>query len=109
MSAQTLRYSGNSFSEYLNSLADLFGVEIINNTIEIPESMGKGFIKYIELEEGFGVRYYDFILKKDFEFNLFYDDDREIIYRVLYILQDNFTSIADGRDFIIMYTSEVQV
>lgn len=108
MANNTLTYSGNSFTEYLESLAVLFGVEIADNTIKIPPSAGKGLIKFIELEEGFGLRYYDFVLHTDLDLNIFYDDDQELIYRVLYMLPEDAAFPASNKNFIVMYTGEGQ-
>lgn len=109
MNRDTLQFAGNSFSDYLTYLANLFDVEIKDDTITIPDKRGTGFIKNIILEDGLGVRYYSFKLKDDLKFNIFYDDDDQLVYRVLYFLSDNSNSTLQNlrNNSVVMYSSEV--
>ncbi|HET7117410.1 MAG TPA: AraC family transcriptional regulator [Hanamia sp.] len=97
------------FEEYLLPIADLFGTEVEDKTVNIPASSGSGFIKYIELEKGLGIQYYDFILKADLEFNIFYHHTTELTYRILYVLRDDSVSCPPSKDFITMYNSKVKM
>lgn len=108
MKKNLLEVNGDLFEEYLYSIADFFGVEVKNNTVNIPASSGNGLIKYLKLEEGFGIRYFDFILKEDLELNFFYHDSLETKYRILYLLRDDSESEIPNKGFIKLYPNQIE-
>lgn len=109
MSKNLLEFKGDSFIDFLLSVSDLFGVEVEENTVNIPDSFGNGFIKNIEVEGGLFIRYYDFVLKDDLEFNILFHDTKELKFRILYVLGVDSISEDPNKDFITLYLGGLQM
>lgn len=65
----------NSIPSYMESLSAQLQSPVIKNCIQVPASMGNGFVKHCGLEEGISLRYYHFNLNCDLEFNWFADSE----------------------------------
>lgn len=55
--------------DYLQQLAKAAGVNVINNTIHLPSSIGTGYIKVIELVNGLQVMINECIINEDIHFS----------------------------------------
>lgn len=103
-------YNGNPLTDYLNYLSESLNVPVKNNGIILPPSTGKGFIKNIILEEGLGIRYYNFTLKNDLLFKMFSASETEVNYKILYNLEGKNQVFNQDfeRDRVLMYSSNFE-
>jgi AraC-like DNA-binding protein len=84
-------FKGNDINDYLRQVAAKMGVEIVDDSLQIPPHLGSGFIKNIVIEPGFCIRYFNFTFKKDIEFEIFSPvPENELIYKLLFNL-DRYT------------------
>ncbi len=58
-------YSISSFDHFLNDLAKALGTNIRDNTLELPERVGAGYLKKVDLPNGLQALLIDFTLKQD--------------------------------------------
>lgn len=87
MKLRTYSYTGNPLYDYMEKLSSDLKSPLTNNTVQIPDSKGIGFIKNIFLEEGICIRYYHFCLHDDLAFNWFIDNTAsETIFKLLITL-----------------------
>ncbi|MEO7833686.1 MAG: hypothetical protein ABIR50_00090 [Ginsengibacter sp.] len=80
-------------SFYIKSLAyfaDILQVDVSDNAINIPDHLGFGFIRVFFLEEGIILRYFNFKLKHDIEYNLTEFDQNRDGYNFFFLLNKNF-------------------
>jgi AraC-like DNA-binding protein len=61
-------YEYCNHTDYLRSLAKYAGVEVINNTIQLPPPIGSGYIKAIDLANGLQVLVNECIVNEDVSF-----------------------------------------
>lgn len=54
---------------FLDSFSETYGVPVLNNMVIIPDSLGKGFIKCIDMEDGTRMVLHHFTLLEDFRIN----------------------------------------
>ncbi|MEO7049163.1 MAG: AraC family transcriptional regulator [Ferruginibacter sp.] len=99
-------FKGDPFTEYLVHLSDKLNVPIVNNAIQLPLRLGVGVIKNFLLEEGLGLRYYNFTLKRDLEFKMFSEDEQTVNYKLLYNLDEK-KQVSESRN-ILMYSNNFQ-
>jgi AraC-like DNA-binding protein len=64
----TFSYKYCNHIDYLHDLAKAAGVAVINNTVQLPEAMGTGYIKVIELANGLQVLINECIIFNDVSF-----------------------------------------
>lgn len=64
----TFSYKYCNHIDYLHDLAKAAGVAVINNTLQLPEAMGTGYIKVIELANGLQVLINECIIFNDVSF-----------------------------------------
>lgn len=83
------------FFQYLDYFARKLEAPILNNLIKVPSQIGTGFIKWHLLEEGFGLRYYNFTPDRDIEYNLFTQEESGVVYKLIYVLKKEGTHLAD--------------
>ena len=83
------------FFHYLNYFSSKLEAAILDNVIKIPPHSGTGFIKWHILEEGFGLRFYDFIANRDIEFNLFTEEESGAVYKLIYELDTEYSQRLD--------------
>ncbi|MCI4667552.1 MAG: AraC family transcriptional regulator [Bacteroidia bacterium] len=57
----------NKETTQLEQMARMFGQEIVNNRLVIPEALGKGFIQYLALPYGIQLHHYQYNLKHKIE------------------------------------------
>ncbi len=82
-------YSGNDLIDYTGELTQASEIFIReSNTIKLPLKNISGLIKNLWFEEGFSIRYFDFSVKDDLEFEWFsqHDNDHEV-YKLIYNLE----------------------
>lgn len=58
-------YGLTTFRSFLEELARLLRLELINDTLNLPETLGEGYLKVIELPDGMEAMVYHFSLKHD--------------------------------------------
>ena len=82
-------YSGNDLIDYIGEPSKASGIPINeSNTIELPLKNGSGLIKNLWFEEGFSIRYFNFSVKDDIEFEWFSEHDNDhLVYKLIYILE----------------------
>ena len=62
-------YKYCNHTDYLNDLAKFAGVEVINNTLQLPPSIGTGYIKAVELANGLQVLINECVTCEDVSFS----------------------------------------
>lgn len=65
----TFSYKYSDHINYLHDLAKYAGVPVINNILQLPASIGTGYIKVIELANGLQVLINECIITEDVHFN----------------------------------------
>ena len=81
-------HTGNSMYSYMELLSTRLNAPMENNTIQVPVSMGNGFIKHCPIEDGICLRYYHFSLHNDLEFNWLADDEKsEPVFKLVFFLE----------------------
>ncbi|MEO9022931.1 MAG: AraC family transcriptional regulator [Ginsengibacter sp.] len=84
------------FFEYLDYFSTKLEATVLDNIIKIPTHIGKGIIKWYLLEEGFGLRFYDFIPKQDLEYNLFTEEESGTVYKLIFQLEKEQSYLTDN-------------
>ncbi|MEO7305809.1 MAG: AraC family transcriptional regulator [Ferruginibacter sp.] len=81
-------HDATSMHAYMEALSDQLKAPIKNNSIQIPESIGTGFIKNLFIDEGFCLRYYHFTLNRDLviKWNTG-SETNEPIFRLIFFLE----------------------
>lgn len=74
------------FFQYLDYFSSKLEAPVLDNAIKIPPHIGKGFIKWYLVEEGCGIRFYNFTLNSDIEFKLFTREETGLVYKIIYEL-----------------------
>jgi len=78
--------------DYMEFLSGQLNVPIKNNSIQIPESIGNGFIKNLFIDEGFCIRYYHFTLNRNLVFKWITDSEtNEPIFKLIFFLEGSET------------------
>jgi len=49
---------------FLTNIANQFNIKVENNTLQLPEKFGKGYIKQINFSKGLDLSYYVLLNKK---------------------------------------------
>lgn len=81
-----LSYSGNDLIDYTGEPSEIPINE--SNTIQLPSKYGSGLIKNLCFEEGLAIRYINFSVKDDLEFEWFSQlDNDHVVYKLIYILE----------------------
>ncbi|MEO6837824.1 MAG: AraC family transcriptional regulator [Ginsengibacter sp.] len=98
------------FFNYLDYFSSKLEATVLDNTIKIPLHIGTGLIKWYLLEEGFGVRYYDFILNKDIDCNLFLEEEAGDVYKLIFLVEKKNaqTAVVPGNKNAYLYFSDFQ-
>ncbi|MEO6540079.1 MAG: AraC family transcriptional regulator [Ferruginibacter sp.] len=72
----------------MEALSNQLNVPIKNNCIQVPGSIGTGFIKNLLIDEGFCIRYYHFTLNRDLVVNWNTGSEtNEPIFRLIFFLE----------------------
>ena len=105
------KYKGKPFEDYLIEISKKIGVDIIDNTVKIPPSIGSGFIKDFFIEDNFCLRYYSLIIENDVEFELFNrQQNDEVIYKLVLNLDGDNNHNSDEEDFhssnVLLYSTD---
>lgn len=81
-------HDASSMHDYMEALSNQLNVPIKNNRIQIPESIGTGFIKNLFIDEGFCLRYYHFTLNRDLVIKwITGSETNEPIFRLIFFLE----------------------
>ncbi len=102
MKLYTHNHTGSSMYSYMEFLSGQLNSPINNNTVQIPVTVGSGFIKNCIIEEGFCLRYYHFCLNSDLAFNwLAETESNEPIFKLVFFLEEvENSTILYSTDFI---------
>ncbi|MEO8768901.1 MAG: AraC family transcriptional regulator [Ferruginibacter sp.] len=108
------KLDGSPFAAYFSNLAQKLGSEITDDTIDIPSSIGSGYIKNILLEENFCVRYFNLSFKNDTSFDLFTEfPEPELMYKLIFNLDNGDSIKDDSTDFnsnqlkVLLYSTDI--
>lgn len=110
---QTMKVTNPAFNanmpcNYIEDISEYLKSPVKNNTIQVPESFGTGFITNLFLEKGFFVRYFHFTPKQDFVFKWASEPaDSESIFKLITYLEDiNNTEVVTSNKNTHAYETE---
>src|SRR5688572_15641679 len=89
MSNPNQSQAGNDLIYNIGKLSGASGIPINeSNTIKVFSKNASGLIKNLWFEEGFSIRYFNFSVKDDLEFEWFSQHNSDhLVYKLLYILE----------------------
>ncbi len=91
--------SGNNLIDYTHDLSTASETRINDcNTFPLHSNNGSGLIKNLFFEEGFSIRYFNFSVKQDVEFEWFSQHDTDqVVYKLIYILETSEGNSLDSK------------
>lgn len=115
-------YGGNMLCNYIEDISEYLKSPLKNNIIEIPPSLGTGFIKNLFLEKGFCLRYFNIKLKEDLVFkweseSVAGEQVEQVFKLIVYLESTNNTELVskqnisqsyDTENSIVLYTTDYQ-
>lgn len=90
----------NFYIKTLAYFADKLQVDVHDNTVNVPADLGFGSIKGFYLEEGLTLRYFNFTLKQEMEYDIINFDENRGAYNFFFFLNegDFFSQKSGGRN-----------
>jgi AraC-like DNA-binding protein len=95
-------YDPSDFIDYTHDLSTASEIRINDcNTFQLHSNNGSGLIKNLFFEEGFSIRYFNFSVKQDVEFEWFSQHDTDqVVYKLIYILETSESNSLDSKNIL---------
>ena len=88
---------------FLSTFAQKFNIAVYKNRISMPESIGKGFIRNIEIEDGLKFVLHHYILKQDFHLKRIATEEKNDLISIVFNSNEIPINISDERQTALQF------